>query len=105
RPGQHARVAVDAYPGREWRAEVESLSPASGAEFALIPAQNASGNWVKVVQRVPVRLRLLPAEADNPPLRAGMSAEVWIDTAAAPPQQTAGGAARPTTARPVAASQ
>lgn len=105
RPGQHARVEVDAYPGREWQAEVESLSPASGAEFALIPAQNASGNWVKVVQRVPVRLRLLPAEANNPPLRAGMSAEVWIDTAAAPPQQTAGGASRPTTARPVAATR
>ena len=78
-PGQRARVEVDAYPNREWIAEVESLSPASGAEFALIPAQNASGNWVKVVQRVPVRLRLLPGEG-NPQLRSGMSAEVWIDT-------------------------
>jgi len=78
-PGQRARVQVDAYPNREWIAEVESLSPASGAEFALIPAQNASGNWVKVVQRVPVRLRLLPGEG-NPQLRSGMSAEVWIDT-------------------------
>ena len=79
RPGQAARVKVDAYPGREWQAEVDSLSPASGSEFALIPAQNASGNWVKVVQRVPVRLRLLQTDG-NPPLRAGMSAEVWIDT-------------------------
>jgi membrane fusion protein (multidrug efflux system) len=91
-PGQHARVTVDAYPGREWRAEVESLSPASGSEFALIPAQNASGNWVKVVQRVPVRLRLI--QADNGPLlRAGMSAEVEIDTR--PPVADAPGAARP----------
>jgi membrane fusion protein (multidrug efflux system) len=79
RPGQPARVMVDTYPGREWLAEVESLSPASGSEFALIPAQNASGNWVKVVQRVPVRLRLLSADG-QPTLRAGMSAEVKIDT-------------------------
>ena len=79
RPGQRARVVVDAYPDHEWTAEVESLSPASGSEFALIPAQNASGNWVKVVQRVPVRLRLLPS-AGGPALRSGMSAEVWIDT-------------------------
>lgn len=79
RPGQTARVKVDAYPGREWQAQVDSLSPAAGSEFALIPAQNASGNWVKVVQRVPVRLRLLSTD-DKPPLRAGMSAEVWIDT-------------------------
>ncbi len=101
RPGQLARVAVDAYPGRTWRAEVESLSPASGAEFALIPAQNASGNWVKVVQRVPVRLRLLQTEG-NPPLRSGMSAEVWIDTLAAEPltEET-----RPVAARPIALKQ
>ncbi len=78
-PGQHARVKVDAYPGLEWRAEVTSLSPASGSEFALIPAQNASGNWVKVVQRIPVRLRLLQTDG-SPLLRSGMSAEVWIDT-------------------------
>ncbi|WP_205422729.1 HlyD family secretion protein [Seongchinamella sediminis] len=81
RPGQPARVTVDAYPGREWRAEVESLSPASGSEFALIPAQNASGNWVKVVQRIPVHLRLR-GEPGAPLLRAGMSAQVRIDTAA-----------------------
>ncbi len=54
RPGQTAVVTIDAYPGVEFEAVVESLSPASGSEFALIPAQNASGNWVKVVQRVPV---------------------------------------------------
>ncbi len=78
-PGQPAIVTVDAYPGRQWQAAVESLSPASGSEFALIPAQNASGNWVKVVQRIPVHLRLDRQEAGAPPLRAGMSARVRID--------------------------
>ncbi|WP_116368759.1 HlyD family secretion protein [Parahaliea mediterranea] len=83
-PGQRARVEVDAYPGVEWEAVVDSLSPASGSEFALIPAQNASGNWVKVVQRVPVRLHLTATRADQPVLRAGMSAEVHIDTVPTP---------------------
>lgn len=78
-PGQRADVVVDAYPDHHWSARVESLSPASGSEFALIPAQNASGNWVKVVQRVPVRLRLEGSDS-GPLLRAGMSAEVRIDT-------------------------
>lgn len=78
--GQHATVMIDAYPGVEWQATVESLSPASGSEFALIPAQNASGNWVKVVQRVPVRLRLDATAEQTLHLRAGMSAEVFIDT-------------------------
>ncbi|MBA6413410.1 HlyD family secretion protein [Parahaliea sp. F7430] len=79
--GQAATVVIDAYPGVEWTAIVESLSPASGSEFALIPAQNASGNWVKVVQRVPVRLQLLNKQGpdDGPVLRAGMSAAVRID--------------------------
>jgi membrane fusion protein (multidrug efflux system) len=79
KPGDPATVTVDAYPGREWRASVESISPASGAEFSVLPAQNASGNWDKVVQRVPVRLRV-EALADAPPLRSGMSADVSIDT-------------------------
>ncbi len=98
-PGQRARVEIDAYPGRTWVAQVESLSPASGSEFALIPAQNASGNWVKVVQRVPVRLRLLQAEGgpgpNDPPLRSGMSAEVWIDTSTPPATTQAAEASRP----------
>jgi len=79
RAGQQAEVTLDAYPGFTWQAQVDSLSPASGSEFALIPPQNASGNWVKVVQRVPVRLRLYPTK-DAPVLRAGMSARVRIDT-------------------------
>lgn len=81
--GQPATVRVDAYPDVVWRARVASISPASGAEFSLLPAQNASGNWVKVVQRIPVRLALLAAE-NLPPLRAGMSALVEIDTAPKP---------------------
>ncbi len=79
RPGQQATVSLDIYPDTEWRAEVESISPATGAEFAILPPQNASGNWVKVVQRLPVRLRLLP-HADELPLRAGMTATVRVDT-------------------------
>jgi membrane fusion protein (multidrug efflux system) len=79
RPGQGARVSVDAYPGAEWPARVESVGPATGAEFALLPPENASGNWVKVVQRVPVRLAFEPG-GPALPLRAGMSATVRIDT-------------------------
>src|SRR6185295_1122708 len=56
--GNPAEISVDSYPNREWPATVASISPATGAEFSVLPAQNASGNWVKVVQRVPVRLRV-----------------------------------------------
>ena len=79
REGQRAELVVDAYPDRVWQAEVSVIAPATGAEFALLPPQNASGNWVKVVQRVPVRLELVRREGD-PPLRAGMSVAVEIDT-------------------------
>jgi membrane fusion protein, multidrug efflux system len=77
--GHTAEISVDAYPGREWKATVASISPATGAEFSVLPAQNASGNWVKVVQRVPVRL-LVETPDGSPPLRSGMSVEVSIDT-------------------------
>lgn len=77
--GQEAAFEVDAYPGVSWTARVASLAPATGSEYALLPPQNASGNWVKVVQRVPVRLEILP-QAEAPELRAGMSAAVSIDT-------------------------
>ncbi|HPF72849.1 MAG: HlyD family secretion protein [Rhodanobacteraceae bacterium] len=80
--GQSAEVRIDAYPGRVFQATVASISPASGAEFSVLPAQNATGNWVKVVQRVPVRLRLLSSAEDAPVLRAGMSAVIRIDTGA-----------------------
>ncbi|MCG8596531.1 MAG: HlyD family secretion protein [Kiloniellales bacterium] len=79
RVGQQAKVTVDAYPDHSWQAQVTGIAPATGAEFALLPPQNASGNWVKVVQRVPVRLELERRPGD-PPLRAGMSVEVEIDT-------------------------
>jgi membrane fusion protein, multidrug efflux system len=77
--GQKATVVLDIYPDIVWEAEVQSISPATGAEFAILPPQNASGNWVKVVQRLPVRLRLLERPGE-PPLRAGMTAAVSIDT-------------------------
>ena len=77
--GQRVEVVLDLYPGLVWQGEVESISPATGAEFAILPPQNASGNWVKVVQRLPVRIRLLP-RPDEPPLRAGITATVSIDT-------------------------
>lgn len=77
--GQPATIVLDTYPGIVWHAEVQSISPATGAEFAILPPQNASGNWVKVVQRLPVRLKLTPRPSD-PPLRAGMTAAVSIDT-------------------------
>lgn len=79
RTGQPARIVVDAYPDIAWEAVVESISPAAGSEFALLPPQNASGNWVKVVQRLPVRLALQNPAAE-PALRAGMTAEIRIDT-------------------------
>jgi membrane fusion protein (multidrug efflux system) len=79
RVGQKARVVLDVYPDEIWSAEVESISPATGAEFAILPPQNASGNWVKVVQRLPARVRLLPHDGEAP-LRAGMTATVNIDT-------------------------
>jgi len=79
RPGQKATIVLDIYPDVEWEAEIKSISPATGAEFALLPPQNASGNWVKVVQRLPVRLQLEPRPG-QPPLRAGMTATVRVDT-------------------------
>jgi membrane fusion protein, multidrug efflux system len=77
--GQKATVVLDIYPDITWDAEVETISPATGAEFAILPPQNASGNWVKVVQRLPVRLRLIERSGE-PALRAGMTAWVSIDT-------------------------
>jgi len=77
--GQTATVTADTFPGLLWRAEVSSISAATGAEFALLPPQNASGNWVKVVQRIPVRLELLDVYPEAE-LRAGMSVQVEIDT-------------------------
>jgi membrane fusion protein (multidrug efflux system) len=79
RPGLRAMVEIDTYPGREWTGKVTSIAQATGSEFSVLPPQNASGNWVKVVQRVPVRISI-DAKADDPPLRSGASADVAIDT-------------------------
>ncbi len=79
RPGQLVTVSVDAYPGQQWQGVVQSLSPASGSEFSILPAQNSSGNWVKVVQRIPLRVQITSGPK-NLPLRAGMSTEITIDT-------------------------
>lgn len=78
-PGQPVTIRVDTYPEAAWKGVVESLSPATGAEFSVIPAQNATGNWVKIAQRVPVRIKI-EAAPTMPQLRAGLSTIVEIDT-------------------------
>jgi membrane fusion protein (multidrug efflux system) len=78
-PGQPVTIHIDTYPDAAWKGEVDSLSPATGAEFSVIPAQNATGNWVKIAQRVPVRIKLEVAQG-MPQLRAGLSTVVEIDT-------------------------
>ncbi len=79
KPGDPVTISVDTYPGRVWKGVVESIAPNSGSEFSILPAQNTSGNWVKVVQRIPVRLRV-DRKPGDPVLRAGMSVEADIDT-------------------------
>lgn len=79
RPGQPTTISVDAYPGIEWKGTVDSIGPASGASFSLLPAQNTTGNWVKVVQRIPVRVHVEDV-AGKPPLRAGMSVVLDVHT-------------------------
>lgn len=79
KPGDPVTVSVDTYPGRTWQGTVDSIAPVSGSEFSILPAQNSSGNWVKVVQRITVRIRL-DRKPSDPPLRAGMSVEADIDT-------------------------
>lgn len=77
--GDPVTISIDTYPGKTWKGRVESISPASGSSFSVLPAQNSSGNWVKVVQRIPVRISV-EAGANDPILRAGMSVVVEIDT-------------------------
>ncbi|QDB99664.1 HlyD family secretion protein [Mesorhizobium sp. 8] len=79
KPGQSAEVVLDTYPGRTFKATVEAIGAGTGAEFSLLPAQNATGNWVKVTQRIPVRLTL-DDNAGKLALRTGMSADVTVDT-------------------------
>jgi membrane fusion protein (multidrug efflux system) len=77
--GDPVDVTFDTYPGRTWHASVDAISPATGSDFSVLPSENASGNWVKVTQRVTVKVRL-HMRPNDPPLRAGMSAYVNIDT-------------------------
>ena len=79
KPGQEAEIRFDTFPGQPVRATVESIGAGTGAEFSLIPAQNATGNWVKVAQRIPVRLKIEAPELAGS-LRTGMSATVAVDT-------------------------
>ena len=78
--GQPAKVEVDTYPGAEFKGRVDSIMAGTGSAFSLLPPENATGNWVKVVQRIPVKITLLPPFPDNQPLRLGMSTTVTIDT-------------------------
>jgi membrane fusion protein (multidrug efflux system) len=82
-PGQKVAVQVDTFPGVKIIGRVDSLSPASGQEFALLPPDNATGNFTKIVQRIPVRIALEPIPALKGKLRPGMSVEAVIDTKAA----------------------
>jgi len=78
-PGQQATIVADAYPDKIWESVISSIAPATGAEFSILPPQNASGNWVKVVQRIPINL-VITDQAGGPQLRAGMTVSVRIDT-------------------------
>jgi membrane fusion protein, multidrug efflux system len=79
KPGDPVHFTVDTYPGRTWTGTVQSIAPNSGSEFSILPAQNSSGNWVKVVQRIPLRVHI-DRHPGDPELRAGMSVVVDIDT-------------------------
>jgi membrane fusion protein (multidrug efflux system) len=79
RVGQPVTISVDTYPDLQCTGKVTSLAQATGAEFAVLPPQNATGNWVKVVQRIPIRTSVI-CKAGGPPLRVGMSTTIEIDT-------------------------
>ena len=76
-PGQDVDISIDMYPGQHFKGKVESISGGTGTAFSLLPAQNATGNWVKIAQRVPVRIKLAPTDADHP-LRIGATATVSV---------------------------
>jgi membrane fusion protein (multidrug efflux system) len=83
-PGQKATVTIDAYPGHKFNAIVESIGAGTGSMYSLLPAQNATGNWVKVVQRVPVRIKIIDKFDDTTVPRAGLSASVSVDLKSTP---------------------
>jgi membrane fusion protein (multidrug efflux system) len=78
-PGQPVTVTIDSYPGRVWHGSVTAIAPATGAQFSVLPSENSSGNWVKVVQRLAVRIAFDSGE-DVSLMRAGMSVTAEIDT-------------------------
>ena len=77
-PGQDVDISIDMYPGHKFKGTLESISGGTGTAFSLLPAQNATGNWVKIAQRVPVRIKLAPTDADHP-LRIGATATVTVN--------------------------
>jgi membrane fusion protein (multidrug efflux system) len=80
KPGQPATIRLDMYPGTKLEGVVESISAGSGASFSVLPPENATGNWVKVTQRFPIRIRITSTPEAGKPLRVGASADVSIDT-------------------------
>jgi membrane fusion protein, multidrug efflux system len=78
-PGNPVDITIDTYPGHRWTGHIDNVSAGSDSSFSALPAENASGNWVKVVQRIPVRI-VVDQKAGDPPLRSGMSAVISIDT-------------------------
>ena len=79
-PGQEVSIEIDTYPGHEFHGKVLSLSPGTGSSFSILPPENATGNWVKVVQRLPVRISIEDADVSKTALHAGLSALVKVDT-------------------------
>lgn len=93
--GQSVSVHADILPGREFHGHIESLAPATGAQFSVLPAENATGNFTKIVQRVPVRIRLDGADARFGALRPGLSVVAKIDTADSPEHKDVAVAVQP----------
>ena len=91
RPGQSVRIAIDAFPDRTIAGTVESIAPASGAVFSLLPPENATGNFTKIVQRVPVRIAVDPTVLAEGLLRPGLSIVASVDTRTGPPERVAAG--------------
>ena len=78
-PGQSVKITIDTYPGKTWEGTVTSIAPATDSTFSVLPSQNSSANWVKVVQRLPIKIGFAPGE-DISIMRAGMSVTADIDT-------------------------
>jgi membrane fusion protein (multidrug efflux system) len=81
KPGQPVSISIDAWPGRTFTGRIDSIQSGTGSRFSMLPAENATGNFVKVVQRVPVKITLEPGQANDHdhPLAPGMSAEPEVD--------------------------